>query len=261
MYNLLHRAISYVKYWFKAQNAHGLHSPFVFRVYTEVIATDTWFYAFEELEDQRQYLIKNQQVIQQLDFGAGGSGKEKQTTISLLARTSLLPPNYAQILFRLVNHLQPNHIVELGTSLGLTTAYLAMAHPSAKVATLEGAPALASFSAQFFVEKKLSQIQVITGHIDETLPQFLAQSAPIDFVLLDANHTFDATLRYVDWMLPKLSAGACLVVDDIYWSKGMTEAWQTLIVRSEFSTSIDLYRFGLLFYKRDQQKQHFILRT
>ncbi len=261
MNNLFHRIISYVKYWFKARNAHGLHSPFVFRLYNETLATDSWFYAFEELEDQRQFLVENQDAIRQLDFGAGGTGAEKQTTISHLARTSLLPPKYAQILFRLVNHLQPSHIVELGTSLGLTTAYLSMAYPKAKVNTFEGAPALAAFSFQFFAEKKLDQVQVLQGQLDETLPPFLAQCEPIDFVLLDANHTFEATIRYVEWLLPKLSAGGCLVIDDIYWSQGMTQAWQSLIARSEFSTSIDFYRFGLLFFKREQEKQHFILHT
>lgn len=261
MNNLIHRVLSYFRYWFSARNAHGLHSPFVFRLYTEVIATDSWFYAFEELEDERQFLLADNSAIAQVDFGASGNGAVRNTTVSALARTSLLPTHYAQILFRLVNALQPVHMIELGTSLGLTTTYLSLAHPTGQLTSFEGAPELANKAEELLFRKGAENASVLVGNIDLTLPQYLDGAPKIDFVLIDANHTYEATILYVQLLLPKLSESACLVLDDIYWSPGMTKAWDQLRAMPEFTATIDLYRMGWLFYKREQRKEHFILRS
>lgn len=261
MNNLIHRVLSYFRYWFAARNAHGLHSPFVFRLYTEVIATDAWFYAFEDLENERQILLADSHEITQVDFGASGGGALRKTTISALARTSLLPTHYAHMLFRLVNMLQPTHMLELGTSLGLTTSYLSLSNLSAQLTSFEGAPELAKMAVGLLNRKGAVNTKVVVGNIDQTLPQYLKESPKIDFVLIDANHTYEATVQYVQWLLPALSNGACLILDDIYWSPGMTKAWNELRAMPEFNATIDLYRMGWLFYKREQRKEHFILRS
>jgi len=260
MRNLVHRVKAYLLYLIKAGNAHGLHSPFVFRLFNDVCHSESWFYAFDELESERQSLIENQQEIEQKDFGSFGKGETKKTTISNLARSSLMPPHYAQILFRLVNFLQPEQIVELGTSFGLTTAYLGKAHGS-NILSFEGATSLVHLAKDLLDRNQVNHVELVEGAIDDTLPAYLQKLEFVDLAVLDANHTYEATLRYVNWILPKLKPGSCLIVDDIYWSPGMTMAWDELRARPEFNVTIDIFRMGLLFYKRDQLKEHFVLYT
>ncbi|RDC63482.1 O-methyltransferase [Adhaeribacter pallidiroseus] len=205
------QVLLYLQHFFKSSRLHGIHSPFVFNLYNRVIRHTGSFYVFPEIENLRRSLYSRPNKIPVRDYGAGSRVKNSATkSIRQIALDAANPPHLAHLLFRLVNFQQPHTILEIGTSLGLTTAYLAAARKQASVYTLEGCPATAQ-QAQLNLKKlKLRNVQVITGNFEETLPILLSQLNSVDFVLFDGNHRFEPTLRYFEWCLTKKKKPAFL---------------------------------------------------
>jgi len=182
--------------------------------------------------------------------------------VQQIAATSLKPKKYAQLLYRLVNHFQPTQILELGTSLGITTAYLAKAKTDAAVTTMEGSVAIAAIAKENFRTLSLENIDIVTGNFDETLAATIASSAqPYNFVFIDGNHRKEPTLRYFEQLLAKVDANTVFVFDDIHWSKEMEEAWEQVKQHSIVTLTIDLFFIGLVFLRKEQKaKEHFVIR-
>jgi predicted O-methyltransferase YrrM len=257
-----HLIKSYFEYFFKATNAHGLHSPFVFNLYNEVIKNRQKFYAFKEIENLRfQFLGKNE-IIEVQDFGAGSHIQKKtQKSLSYLAKTASAPPKEAQLLFKLINYFDCKNIIELGTCIGLTTLYLHKVNTKNKIITFEGCPNLANIATKNFQKLNADKnIEIIVGNLDNTLEKKLKEIKTIDFLFLDANHQLLPTLRYFELCLPKLHQKSIVVLDDIHWSKEMQEAWQQIQNRKEVTISIDLFGLGILFFHQKQNKENFVLK-
>ncbi|MBT33710.1 MAG: SAM-dependent methyltransferase [Thalassobius sp.] len=250
----------YLNYQLKATNAHGIHSPFVFKLYNEVINSEKYFYAFDDIEDLRMDLLVSSKVIEVKDFGAGSKVfKSNQRSVSKMAKYALSDEKTGQMLFRLIEFLKPETIFELGTSLGINTLYLAKAWTQGKVTTFEGCPETLKIAQQNF-EKLKANIHTVEGNIDETLPEELKKHDKVDFVFFDANHRKSATLKYFHACLEKVDENTVFVFDDIYWTKDMGEAWDEIKNHHEVMLSIDLFDLGLVFFRKNQPKQHFLLR-
>ena len=176
MYTPIQLALKYIQYYLFASNGkgHGIHSPFVYDLMIKVLNDDRSFYVFQPIENIRKMLKNNNTEITIQDFGAGSRiEKSSVRTVAAIATTSLKPKKYSQLLFRLVNYFSPNTILELGTSLGLTSAYLATANGNAKLITMEGSTAIAEIAAANFVKLGISNATIITGNFDDTLAKTL----------------------------------------------------------------------------------------
>lgn len=264
MYNKPYLALKFLKYYLTASNGkgHGIHSPFVFTFVTRVLNDRRRFYAYQKIESQRGMLLLNNENIEVQDLGAGsGMTLANRRRIKDIARWSLKSPKYAELLFRMVNYFQPATVVELGTSLGITTAYLSMANPASQVYTFEGAPAVATLAQQVFSKLAISNIQLVQGNFDTTFQPFLRQKKLVDFVFIDGNHREEPVLRYFEWVLPHVHKGTMLVFDDIHWSAGMETAWEKIIAHPSVTCSIDLFFIGIVFFNPDfKVKQDFTIR-
>ncbi|WP_317044456.1 O-methyltransferase [Hymenobacter crusticola] len=196
------------------------------------------------------------------DFGAGSrTGAGQQRRVGAIARTAAKPRKFGQLLFRLVNRFQPRVVLELGTSLGLTTAYLATADSRAQVITFEGCPQTAAIAQQTFEELGLQNVTLIEGNLDATLaPTLRNLVGPVDFAFFDGNHRYEPTVRYFEQLLPYRTDHSVFVLDDIHWSADMTRAWQTIKAHPAVILTIDLFFVGLVFFRKNQPKQHFRLR-
>ncbi|MBK9509502.1 MAG: class I SAM-dependent methyltransferase [Cytophagaceae bacterium] len=253
--------LDFIRYWLKAGDAHTIHSPFVFEFYTQVFKSSIQNDYFEKIENQRGKLLQRTESIDIKDFGAG-SRVEKNTKrkISSIARTSLKTKKWALILNRIARFYKYQNIIELGTSFGITTSYLATSTPQCNVFTFEGSPEIGKIAQNTFQNLELSNIELITGNIDETLPHFLSNYGCIDFIFFDANHTYEATIRYFETALKSIHNDTCFVFDDIYWSEGMKSAWEEIINHDSVTVSIDLFFVGIVFFRRESPKQHFIIK-
>jgi predicted O-methyltransferase YrrM len=248
--------LRYLKFLARSGNAHGLHSPFVFSLYTEIIDSARHYYAFDEIEELRLRLLQGQAQVQVQDLGTGNSGPR---SVAELAQRASATPKVGQLLFRLVNHFQPRTVLELGTCLGLGTLYLAKARPEAELVTLEGSQALADLAEEHFRACKVP-VRVVRGDLAQTLGPTLASLPSLDFAFLDANHRYEATMQYFGQCLAHTHAGSVLVLDDIHWSAEMERAWAEVQAHPAVTLTVDLFRLGLVFFRTHQPKQHFRLR-
>jgi len=164
------------------------------------------------------------------------------------------------LLYRLAADLKPLNIIELGTCLGITTVYLQNASPKAKVYSLEGSPETAAVALETFQKAGLTNIAEITGNFDDTLPGVIKELDQLDFVFVDGNHQRDATLKYFEWCLPKVHEDTMLIFDDIYWSEGMKEAWSVIKAHPRVTVTVDLFWIGLVFFKKGQAKEDFLVK-
>jgi len=257
-------AKQYMQYWLHASNGkgHGVHTPFVFSFITQVLNDKRLFYCYETIEILRAQLKANNTLLTVEDFGAGSRiHTHTQRSISNIATSSLKPKKYSQLLFRMVNYFQPETILELGTSLGITTSYLASGKWDAQVITMEGAKAIAAVAQQNFKALRLKNIQVVTGNFDDTLPGTLEKLATVDFAFIDGNHRLEPTLHYFHLLLAKVHPYSVLIFDDIHWSREMEAAWNTIKAHEQVTLTIDLFFIGIVFFRQENKvKQEFAIR-
>ncbi len=244
------------------KGSQWLHSPFFFEVYQKAVhgsrPNDP---RIAKLEGIRKDLLADQSVLHIEDFGAGSRKLPQRTrTIRQIARTSLKPRPQAEQLHRLAGLLESEVIIELGTCLGITTAYLALSHPRAKVYSLEGSPQLAERAQATFDALGLTNIELIVGRFDDTLPVLLNRLPQVDFAFLDGNHQKAPTLAYLEQLLPKAHENTALIFDDIYWSADMRSAWEAVQAHSEILQSLDLFHMGWAFTRSTQAEEHLMLR-
>jgi predicted O-methyltransferase YrrM len=255
--------VPYIKHLLRAGNAHSIHSPFVYDLYTKAIRSNTSGSAdFREIENLRKRLLKDSDEIEILDLGAGSRrNKSNRRKISEIARNAEKPARFGALFYRLTRFFNPQTVLELGTSLGLTTAYFAKAAPHSKVTTMEGCPETARLAAQNFMELGVGTVEVVVGNIDLKLPEWLrAQQKTVDLVFFDANHRLEPTLRYFEEVLPYTNESSVLILDDIYWSEEMTQAWEQIKAHPQVRVTIDLFWVGLVFFRKEQAKENFVLR-
>jgi predicted O-methyltransferase YrrM len=264
MYSKLQLAKKYLQYLLKASNGkgHGIHSPFVFEFVTKVMNDKNQYECYSPIEQLRSQLKRNTTVLSIEDFGAGSrTNAQKQRSISFIASTSLKPKKFGQLLFRASRFYKPQTILELGTSLGITSSYLASGNTDANLITMEGAKSVARVAETNFEKLNLHNIKVIQGNFDETLPSFLMDTSMIDLAFIDGNHRKGPTINYFEQLLPKLNDYSILIFDDIHWSKEMEDAWRIIQSHTKVTLTIDLFFIGLVFFRKEhKEKEHFIIR-
>lgn len=258
---LPHPVRTWIHHRLTAGNRHDVHSPFVFALVNGALRKRTPRERFAAIEELRRELLHDPAIITVTDLGAGSRTHRGRTRrISAIARTALKPRAQAEQLARIAEHVRPGTVLELGTSLGLTTLYLSRALPTAQVHTLEGCPATAARAQMHFQRTAATNITLHTGAFREQLPQVLARMERLDMAFIDGHHAFAPTLDYFEQCLAKAHNDTVFVFDDIHWSADMERAWSAIRVHPRVTVTIDLYHFGLVFLRREQQREHFRLR-
>ncbi len=177
-----------------------------------------------------------------------------------IAKYSAISEKFGEMLFRIIEHFKPETVLELGTSLGIGTLYLATANQSSKVYTIEACPETAKKALQNFKELNVKNINQITGNIDEELPKLLQKTDKLDFVYFDGNHQKDATLNYFYQCLEKAHNDTIFYFDDIHWSAGMETAWEEIKKNENVTLSIDLFFSGIVFFKKELSKEDYVIK-
>jgi predicted O-methyltransferase YrrM len=250
---------TYFTYWLDQVSEHSLHSPFLFDFYTKVLHGKNDRSQFQHIESKRAHYLTDKTSLTLNDPGAGSIAIKTSTRqISDIARTSLSPEKYSLLYTRIIRHFNCRKILELGTSLGINTLYLASS-PGSSVTTFEGSPAITSVAQNTFDSLGAKNIKLIEGNINTTLHTYLSNADAVDFAFLDANHRYAPTLKYFETIIQKIHTGSILVLDDIHYSKEMENAWNTVRQHPLVYASIDLYRCGILFFDPSLNKQHVVL--
>lgn len=248
---------TYLNYWLDSVNEHSLHSPFLYDLYTKVINVEP--ISDLEIEKLRFDLLKTHREINVEDLGAKSKhfsdGKRK---ISDIAETSLSSIKLSSLYYRLADYAEAKTVVELGTSFGLNTLYLAK-KKGVRVYTFEGSESIAEVAEDTFRFSAKKNIELIKGNIDNTLYATLSRIPKIDFAFIDANHQYDATKKYFEELLMKVHHKSIMVIDDIHGNPGIHKAWLEICRHELVHTTLDLYRCGILFFDPSLTKQHVVL--
>jgi predicted O-methyltransferase YrrM len=250
---------TYLKYWLEAVDGHSLHSPFLFDLYEKVVRGKDEGLDFGVNERLRKKLLDNPtELLLHDDFGARTGKGAKERTVKDIASTSLSTEKFSRLYARLARYQLSRSIIELGTSLGINTLYLA-SEKNSHVTTFEGSRAVAAVAKSTFEFADASNISIIEGNIDSTLPVWLEQNERVDMAFLDANHRYEPTLKYFGLIQRRIHLKSIVILDDIHYTEEMEKAWTEIRHDPQVYGSVDLYRSGLLFFDPSLNKQHVVL--
>ncbi len=256
---MFYQVKAYLKFLLKATNQHGVHSPFVFNLVTKCFYNKTHYTAYSQIKAYRNLLLNSTERISITDFGAGSKRfKSNQRRIADLAKHVGISKKNAALLFRLSNYFSPLQVLELGTSLALGTQAISLGAPNAEITSIEGCPNISKFATRQCSKLKLDRVSIINGEFSKILSTL--NTPKFDMVFFDGNHQKEATLNYFESLLPKAHNDSIFIFDDIYWSAGMTEAWHTIKAHPKVSVTIDTYQWGMVFFRKEQAKEHFTIR-
>lgn len=268
---MLFQIKTYLLFLWHSKNEHAVHSPFVFNVLTKCFYDKKSKPEYAILRNFRNSLLENKNDIEVTDFGAGSKVFKSSTrAISKIAKTAGITARRAQLLFRIIHYFQPDTILEIGTSLGLATSALSLGNLKAKIITLEGCPETAKIAQEQFRQFGLANINLVVTEFslylkDQNLnsnPGMLLEQAKQtqSLIYFDGNHSKIATLNYFELLLPTITNESVWIFDDIHWSSAMEEAWEIIKKHPKVTVTIDTFQWGLVFFRREQEKEHFVIR-
>ena len=253
---------SYVQFLWHSKNEHAVHSPFVFTLITKCFYDTKSKPEYAVLKEYRNSLLANTNTIEVTDFGAGSKVFKSNTRpIDLIAKTAGISPKRAELLFRITHYFQPESILEIGTSLGLATAAMTLGNKNSKTITLEGCPETAKIAQNQFQEFDLTNITSVVTQFESYLDNLKLETLNFKLIFFDGNHSKQATLAYFEMLLPTITNETVWIFDDIHWSADMEKAWKTIKAHPKVTVTIDTFQWGLVFFRREQPKEHFTIRT
>ncbi|MDR7210722.1 class I SAM-dependent methyltransferase [Flavobacterium piscis] len=261
-----HQIKSYLKFIWYSKNEHAVHSPFVFNLLTKCFYDKKYKSEYSILKKYRESLLENKNFIEVTDFGAGSKVfKSNKRQISKIAKTAGISPKRAELLFRVTHYFQPETILEIGTSLGLATSALALGNPKAKVITLEGCPETGN-QCQLQLQKfNFNNVNSIVTEFEKYFQdirlRLKTETKNFNLIYFDGNHSKKATLTYFELLLPTITNDSVWIFDDIHWSLEMEEAWGIIQNHPKVTVTIDTFQWGFVFFRREQEKEHFIIRA
>lgn len=264
MLNKLQQLFKYLKYLKNAKSKHGVHSPFVYELITKVFEDKTIYTSYTRIEELRNKLLHNRNLLEVVDFGAS-AGRAGYTTsfqrVKDIAKKSSISPAHGQLLFKLVKYLKPDVILELGTSLGMSSIYQVSGSPDSFFIGMEGCATTAAIAEENLRKFTESQnYSMVIGNFSKMLPGVTEKLTKVDYVFLDGNHAYKPTIHYFSELVPLMNENSVMVIHDIYWSKDMERAWKEIKMDNRVTVSIDIFHMGIIFFRKGMPKQDFILR-
>lgn len=255
-----HLVKSYIKFLWKSKSEHGVHSPFVFDLITKCFYDKTKFPEYETLKLYRNSLLANKNTIEVTDFGAGSRVFKSNTReIAAITKNAGISPKNAELLFRMVRYFQPENILEIGTSLGLATSTFSLGNTSSKITSLEGCPNTMQVAKSQCLNSKFQNIEFINTEFSSYLKNSQLSIISYQLIYFDGNHSKKATLDYFELLLPTIKNESVWIFDDIHWSADMEEAWEIIKNHPKVKVTIDTFQWGIVFFRAEQEKEHFII--
>ncbi|AQS93459.1 hypothetical protein BXQ17_04880 [Polaribacter sp. BM10] len=258
---MLYQQKKYLQFLLKSSNQHGVHSPFVYNIVTMGLYIKKSKKLWTKFKNIKQQLLDNKKIIEVTDFGSGSKVfKNNKRQVSKIAKVAGISNKKASVLLKIVTYFKPLNILEFGTSLGLSTSVFKIANHSAKITTLEGCQETSKIAKNLFESNNFKNIEITVGDFSKTLKTSI-KDRKFDVIYFDGNHTKEATLKYFNDCLPTKHNDSIFIFDDIYWNQEMQEAWLKIKNDKNVTVTVDLFYFGLVFFRKEQAKEHFKIRV
>ena len=257
--------IQALKFYRNALTINRIHSPFYFELCSYILDLSKEYTGDYKIETHRNGLLKDKKNISFKDLGSGSRGKKMPgmttRTISSIARNATSPKRKCRLLRNLVLYFKPKQILELGSNLGIMTAYLHHASPKTPIISVEGAKPIFEYALETIRQLAINDsVQLFNLDFQTFFRQNKSVIDNSDFIYLDGDHSFEGTISYIRQLWVD-AAGLnhkykVIVIDDIYWSVGMTKAWEE-ICTWEGCNTLDLYQLGIVIIsKSPYQPKH-----
>lgn len=252
---------SFIAFLWASTNRHGVHSPFVYDLVAKCFNGQTNPSKMKALKIIQKSLYSNHNSITITDYGKGSSVfKSNARKVSDIAKIAGITKKKSALLLRIINYFNPQNILEIGTSVGLGTAVLSIGNPDAEIMTLEGCKNTGEVAKALFSQNHLNNIELVVGNFNETLSDVL-KDQQFDLIYFDGNHQKEATINYFNQCLETAHNNSVFIFDDIYWSLDMQLAWEEIKMHPKVTITIDTFLWGLVFFRKEQEKQHFTIRV
>ena len=252
--------IKYCKYLFTAKSKHSAHSPFLYEFITKVLHQKSNDNNCKRIEKLRKELCKSEEIIKITDYGAGSHvNNSKNRKIKDVAKNSAKNSKFGKLLYRVVKFYKPKKILELGTSLGISTLYLAKSEKESTIYSFEGCKETIKFAQQSFNILEAKNIEIISGNFKDSLSKKLKEIKNIDLAFIDGNHNKEPTIAYFENCLKYSNNNTIFIFDDIHWSKGMEKAWKYIKLHQRTSLTIDLFYVGIVFINPALSKENYTI--
>ena len=260
---MLHTIKSYLKFLWNSKNEHAVHSPFVFHLLTKCFYDRKPKPEYLILKKYRKSLLENKNFIEVTDFGAGSKVfKSNSRQISKIAQTAGISPKRAELLFRVTNYFQPKNVLEIGTSLGLASSAITLGSKESFLLSLEGCQNTQSVAENLFNQQFPDfNFDFVNSEFGKFLKEGSANICDWDLIYFDGNHSKKATLEYFNLLLPTINNDSVWIFDDIHWSEEMEEAWRIIQNHPKVKVTIDTFQWGFVFFRYEQEKEHFVIRV
>lgn len=259
---MLHVIISYLKFLWNSKNEHGVHSPFVFNLVTKCFYDKKKYYEYSILKNYRKSLLENKDFIEITDFGAGSKVfKSNKRQISKIAKTAGITRKRAKLLFRIVNYFQPSTILEIETSLGLATTALSLGNKNATIITLEDCPNTIH-QCQLQLQKfNINNVDLVVEEFSEYFKKANRKPQTQDLIYFNGNHSKKITLDYFELLSDTTTNDSVWIFSNIHQSKEMEKTWENIKTHPKVTVTIDTFQWGLVFFRKEQEKEHFVIRV
>lgn len=240
---------------------HGIHSPFVFDLINSVLRKEVPGKDIDAVRYIRDKMYGSGITVRVNDLGTGPVRKSSPgRRLSNIAKRSSVHDRYGRILYNLASRYNGEKILELGTSVGISTIFISRGAPFSRIISIEGCPVLAGIAKENLSEAGMGNVEILTGHFDEQLSLILKKDFRPSMVFVDGNHTGEAAIKYFRLFKKLLPPDSVIVFDDINYSSDMNKGWNEIKSDPQVSLSIDVFQMGMIFFKKGMAKQHYEIR-
>ena len=218
----------------------GVHSPFTYNLITKVIEEKTPYYVFEDIENFRKNLLY----------------KENPPEVPTAQETQT--KNYGALLFRLINFFKCSTVLQIGSSTGVMSLYLALPlRNSCDCYALEKRTGLLDSARMFAENHSLKNLHWLEGDYEENLFRLKREVTFFDFIFINTTGDSERTREALRLAGTFVCPDTVMVIDNIQRDKSMKKLWQELKNRGDVGLTIDLLSLGLVFFNTRLHKQHY----
>lgn len=210
-------------YKVRHHKGHGIHSPFVFKLITNVIEEKKLFYAYGDIKD---YLNNFRGV------------KDDGDKVS-------------RLLFRFVNFFKSKKILILGGGKGINTLYLTAASSDINCVCVEQSPLKAAIAKELYLNWPRS--------IDQNSSVFPDLGGKQDCVFIDLRNYNTKIPELIAFLTKVTNENSFVVIRGLRTNSKNRLLWKSLIARDEVIVSLDLFHLGIVFFDKKYHKKNYKL--